>query len=41
MGMWVVDVDKIRGKFVEVTADRTTLQFASRDEIFLDQNGRH
>ena len=25
--------DKIRGKFVEVTADRTTRQFVSRGEI--------
>ena len=24
MGVWVLDGDRIRGKFVEVTADRTT-----------------
>ena len=33
MGVWVLDGDRIRGKFVEVTADRTTRQFASRGEI--------
>ena len=33
MGVWVVDGDNIRGKFVEVTAARTTHQFASRGEI--------
>jgi hypothetical protein len=33
MGVWVPDGDRIRGKFVEVTADRTTRQFVSRGEI--------
>ena len=33
MGIWVVEAGKIRGKFVEVTADRTTRQFVSRGEI--------
>jgi hypothetical protein len=33
MGVWVSDGDKIKGKFVEVTADRTTRQFVSRGEI--------
>ena len=33
MGVWVLDGDRIRDKFVEVTADRTTHQFASRGEI--------
>ena len=41
MGAWVPDGDKIRGKFVEVTADRTTRQFVSRGEIsfLIDVNG--
>ena len=33
MGMWALEGDAIKGKFVEVTADRTTRQFASRGEI--------
>lgn len=33
MGVWVPDGDRIKGKFVEVTADRTTRQFVSRGEI--------
>jgi len=33
MGVWAVDGDRIKGKFVEITADRTTHQFASRGEI--------
>ena len=33
MGVWAADGDKIKGKFVEVTADRTTRQFVSRGEI--------
>ena len=33
MGVWTADGDQIKGKFVEVTADRTTHQFASRGEI--------
>jgi hypothetical protein len=33
MGVWAADGDGIKGKFVEVTADRTTRQFVSRGEI--------
>ena len=33
MGVWVPDGDRIKGKFVEVTADRATRQFVSRGEI--------
>jgi len=33
MGVWVPDGDGIKGKFVEVTSDRTTRQFAGRGEI--------
>jgi hypothetical protein len=33
MGVWVPDGDRIKGKFVEVTADRTTRRFVSRGEI--------
>ena len=33
MGAWVADHDEIRGKIVEVTADRTTRAFATRGEI--------
>ncbi|MGC1647239.1 MAG: hypothetical protein WA741_15590 [Candidatus Sulfotelmatobacter sp.] len=33
LGVWVKNGDAIKGKFVEVTADRTSRQFASRDEI--------
>ncbi|MEP6946522.1 MAG: hypothetical protein ABJA02_11440 [Acidobacteriota bacterium] len=33
MGVWVREGGKIKGKFVEVTADRTTRQFVSRGEI--------
>ncbi len=33
MGVWVPDGDRIKGKFVEVTADRSTRQFVSRGEI--------
>jgi len=33
MGVWLPDGDKIKAKFVEVTADRTTRQFVSRGEI--------
>lgn len=33
MGVWTPDNDRIRGKFVEVTANRTTHQFVSRGEI--------
>jgi hypothetical protein len=32
-GIWVTDGDKIKGKWAEVTADRTTRQFVSRGEI--------
>lgn len=33
MGVWVMDVARIKGKFVEVTADRSSRQFVSRGEI--------
>lgn len=33
MGVWVKDGARIKGKFVEITADRTTRQFVSRGEI--------
>jgi hypothetical protein len=33
MGVWVPDGHRIKGKFVEVTADRTTRQFVNRGEI--------
>ena len=33
MGVWASDANGIRGKFVEVTADRNTRQFVSRGEI--------
>jgi hypothetical protein len=32
-GIWVADGDKIKGKWAEVTADRSTRQFVSRGEI--------
>lgn len=32
-GVWVAEGDKIKGKFVEVTADRTTHQYLARGEI--------
>jgi hypothetical protein len=35
-GVWVIDGDHIKGKFVEVTADRGTHQFVSRGEISYD-----
>src|SRR5689334_19900577 len=33
MGVWTLEGDSIKGKFVEVTADRATRQFVSRGEI--------
>jgi hypothetical protein len=33
MGVWVSDGDSIKGKLVEITADRATHQFVSRGEI--------
>ena len=33
MGAWAADGDKIKGRFVEIAADRTTRQFVSRGEI--------
>ena len=33
MGVWVAEGNRVVGKFVEVTADRTTRAFASRGEI--------
>ena len=32
-GVWVSEQGRIRGKFVELTADRTTHQFVARGEI--------
>jgi len=33
MGVWVADGDEIKGKIVEVTADRKTRRFVSRGDI--------
>jgi len=33
MGVWTPDRDRVRGRFVEVTGNRTTHQFVSRGEI--------
>jgi hypothetical protein len=33
MGVWIANGGGIKGKFVEVTSDRTTHQFVSRGEI--------
>jgi len=33
MGAWIQVADGIKGKFVEVTADRVTRQFVTRGEI--------
>lgn len=33
MGVWLRDGDAIKGKLVEITADRSTRQFVSRGEI--------
>jgi hypothetical protein len=33
LGAWTQTTDGIKGKFVEVTADRVTRQFVSRGEI--------
>jgi len=33
MGAWVAEGNRVIGKFVEITADRTTRTFASRGEI--------
>ena len=33
LGVWGRDGDAVKGKFVEVTADRMTRQFVSREEI--------
>ena len=35
-GVWINDGQKIRGKFVEVTADRVTRQFVGRGELSYD-----
>jgi hypothetical protein len=42
-GVWERDGNTIKGKFVEVTADRTTHEFVSRGEISftIDVNGDH
>ena len=36
MGVWIKNGDRIKGKFVEVTADRATRSFVSRGEISFD-----
>lgn len=36
IGVWISKGDRIVGKFVEVTADRTTRAFVSRGEISFD-----
>jgi hypothetical protein len=33
LGVWTSEGDRVKGKFVELTADRTTHQFVSRGEI--------
>jgi len=33
MGIWVREGDSVKGKFVEITADRTSRAFVSRGEI--------
>ena len=33
MGVWLPDGDRVKGKLVEIAADRTTHQLASRGEI--------
>jgi hypothetical protein len=33
MGVWLAERDQVKGKLVEITADRTTRQFVSRGEI--------
>ncbi len=33
MGVWLPDDGRIKGKFVEMTADRSTRRFVSRGEI--------
>jgi len=38
MGVWVADGDEIKGKIVEVTADRKTRRFATRGDISFTLN---
>ena len=35
-GIWVADGNHVRGKFVEITADRATHRFSGRGEISFD-----
>jgi hypothetical protein len=35
-GIWIIDGDRIKGKWVEVTADRATHKFTGRAEISFD-----
>jgi len=35
-GIWVADGDRVRGKWVEITADRASHQFTGRTEISYD-----
>lgn len=40
-GIWVIDGDRIKGKWVEVTADRATHKFTRRAEIAFDIRVNH
>ncbi len=35
-GIWIIDGDRIKGKWVEITADRATHKFTGRAEISFD-----
>ncbi len=35
-GIWIIDGERIKGKWVEVTADRTTHKFSGRVEVSFD-----
>ena len=35
-GIWIADGSRIRGKWMEITADRSTHKFVSRGEILFD-----
>jgi hypothetical protein len=35
-GIWIADAGRIRGKWMEITADRTTHKFVSRGELPFD-----
>lgn len=40
-GIWFIDGDRIKGKWVEVTADRATHKFTGRAEIAFDIKVNH